>query len=369
MAIPEQKQGAGSTPQISADLLTRMEQVDKEVEGSNSPPAEANFAAILEAIPDGDLTTLSRPSSDSRSEGPRDRNLSDVIARIRDEGPADGEEALADDVLEIGGHRMEGDSKPPAAEDREGSSPVESKVEDLPEPLLKQGDAGERRRGFQVVLNLVLLAGLMLMGYLQYGQMEAENELQQQLELQRRALTEMEQQLTSLEERLARSRPMEKAVVAREELEAILQKHDRSLEQRLALLSAMAVVQQQGLAATKMESVATAKPVKAPANEEADQAAKKPVAGKQPTQQTAARTKEKSWMVVVASSRDPVQARKARNRLRSRLGKVEIRQARVKGQTVYRLVVPGFADKKSALSYRNTLVHKEGLKGAWVGRG
>jgi cell division septation protein DedD len=77
----------------------------------------------------------------------------------------------------------------------------------------------------------------------------------------------------------------------------------------------------------------------------------------------------KGWMVVLASSRDAAQARKAQKRLQQQVGRVEIRRARVKGHTVYRLVVPGFSSKQAAQAFSHRLQGKKGLEGAWIGRG
>jgi len=73
-------------------------------------------------------------------------------------------------------------------------------------------------------------------------------------------------------------------------------------------------------------------------------------------------------MVHLLSFGNRGQAEKALVRYAGKLPDAELREADVKGKTVYRLTVAGFDSKKEALAYRSEAKRKLGFKGAWIAR-
>jgi len=357
------------TPQISDDLVTRMDRAERQSEESEERPgempAESDFAAILDALPGDDPGSLSQaftapPSAEREEASRRDRNLSSVIERIRDEGPAEAEGTdLAEDVLELG----------PGAEAETGGDEAEERplpvvepapvVKRDPEPspaAVRGGNEVTRRKGFQMLVNLALLGAVVVLGFLQYRQLEADARLRAQLEDARRALAELQQAQGVFAERLAGlqdEREPEAGTVSREELEAALQSQRQRMEGQIERVAAMLlpVMTAPSVALEKGEQGASRKAA-ARGGEERHEAA--PARG---------------WMVVLLSSSSRAQAEKARRQLGKRVDNLEIRTARVKGRTVYRLAVPGFPSRKAALEYRSRMAGQAGFEGAWVGRG
>ncbi|HHH14058.1 MAG TPA: hypothetical protein ENJ98_07455 [Thiolapillus brandeum] len=384
MAGQEQPMEGERTAQISDDLVARMERAERQMEARKEPqqrgdvPAGADFASILDAIPDDDLDSLSLafaapPPPDREEAVKRDRNLSDVIERIRDEGPAEVENAdLAEDVLELSSTaeaesgEKETDEKPVV----EPAPVVTKSPEPVPETL-RVGGGSARRNGFQAVVNLVLLGAVAMLGFLQYQQMQVETRLQAQLEETRQMLGELERLQAGLGEQLAGLRESEQPEaggISREELEQALEAQRRRTDERFELVNAMLLP----VLAAPAETHAA---LPGPRGKGERKAAGKSVAQAGEGQRKAARQSpgqaapRKGWMVVLLSSSSRAQAEKARRQLGKRVDNLEIRTARVKGRTVYRLAVSGFPSRKAALEYRSRMSGQAGFEGAWVGRG
>jgi len=384
MAGQEQPMEEERAAQISDDLVARMERAERQMEAregqcDDTPPG-ADFASILDAIPGDDLDSLSQafaaPSSPDREKAvKRDRNLSNVIERIRDEGPAEVEAVdLAEDVLELGSAggaesgEEEADEKPVV----EPAPVVTEDTDPLPERL-RVGGGSARRNGFQPVVNLVLLGAVAVLGFLQYQQMQAETRLQVQLEEIWQMLGELERLQAGLGEQLAglqESKQPEAGGISREELEQALEAQRRRTDERFERVNAMLLPVLVAPAETHAVPPGPGPRGKAEwrvAGKSVAQAGegKRKAAKKSPGQATP----RKGWMVVLLSSSNRAQAEKARRQLGKRVDNLEIRTARVKGRTVYRLAVSGFPSRKAALEYRSRMTSQAGFEGAWVGRG
>ena len=358
--------------QISPDLLDRMERVDAELapdrltisEATGSrPEARNDFAAILDALPGQGLDALSDVVPPALSQGAeggaKDRNLSDVVARIRDEGPADGE-ASADESAAAGGDAA-GDGATEA--EKAETEPVDPPAAPLP-PARSRGSAGWR-------LAVIGLFGLSLLGgFLFQQQMERTAALRTELSALQEAVRVLHRDQERLRARLQQSEQAKEDWVNRQALEAALEAQARRLEadrQRVELLALAA------LGSTLQEKKSDREPPKAgeEASDGLDAARKRVQAQAAPAVRKSDATVagKGAWAVNLLSSSSRAQAEKALRRLRAKEPRAVLRTARVKGKTVYRVAVVGFPTKQAALEYRDRKAAGLGARGAWVGRG
>ncbi len=348
--------------QISADLLDRMDRVDAELaddrlelsgaaggDGETRPADE--FAAILDALPGG-LSGSAEPSPPAPGRGERDLNLSPVIERIRDEGPADGDAEPA----------AEGPVETPA-----GTRSGDAEEAPLPEALARPPASGAGGLRLAVILLFCLVPAA---GYLFYQQGVREAALEEELRALRQSLVVLGEQQKTLEARLrAAAGRTEAESMDRAEVERMIEARAERLrrEQEIFRLLALAM-------AARSEASAAADP--APEGKKAPEAGKSPqtaprVAGGPAAPAKKAQRKAPAaggWSVNLVSSGSRAQAERALERLRRKEPRVRIREAQVKGRTVFRVVVPGFASREEALRYRGRAEKELGARGAWVGR-
>ncbi|GEM_PF-5245266 len=367
---PMEERGAG---QLSADFVSRLEarEASPEAEGTT------DFATVLENLPptglDGISDAFAPSPAGAEKGGNRDRNLSRVIGRIRDEGPADLQSGeLEEDVLELSS------AVPAAVAGKEPEPAVESAKKTgtlLSEDASVEPESFTRGKGpgIQPLLNLVLLGAVAVLGLLYYGQMESERRLQVRLEQMESSAVQLQRIQSSLQERLTE---IEKATdrgrwVSKDELTAALAARDKEAKARLDDLDAMAlsffVPLQPLFKATEKSGEATATQKGMSVGVAAKKSVQK-ISTSNEKRSPAGRVKAE-WGVVLLSSSSRQQVEKARAGLEERFQQLQIKAAKVKGKTVYRLFVAGFHSKGEAIRFRNQLGREKRFQGAWVSRG
>ena len=304
--------------------------------------------------------------------GHKDLNISSVITRIRDEGPAASRQdrkfrleqyrknEAVDDPVQKEAITTE---QEPALTASEITLLAKSAAEELlasrEEPTDPQGGGAA---GKWVVGMLVLL--LAVGGYFLY-------KTNSDLSLARTNIAQLSTRLFKAEEAVAGLRRqistntnrLQSAYTQdrlRKELSEYRHLMKEEMDQRLnemMLFQEVYSAAGYGPALVASEKSGPAESAATPASKAAGDRIKKSAHGK-----------GGDWQVYLASYGTRTLATKALKRFVVTAPRAVVQSARVKGKKVYRVVVPGFSDKKEAGDYLGAISGKLGLKGAWIGR-
>lgn len=321
--------------------------------------------------------------------GSMNRNISNVIAQIRDDGPAEfskenrsgrrhpGTEALDDDVVEI--------SAPQA------SMHTPENATDLLELEMKLAHSAEASRSvsWMQMLLIVLMTIMGIMGFAVYKLLEETSDLRAAIESQEAAASvqvqpkQVEPQSNEQIEHLAGSlQTLNSQIDSVRSQQQQLQDLVTAIipddfEQKLGQLSDMdGTVQalQSRLAGIQqtLQIMKTAPVIdiqKPPVN--------KPVAKLITPQASPEKSSEKNsgsdtppdnWIVYLASLNDRQKAQTVFNKLQGAGIAPMLEEAVVKGERVYRLTVSGFTSYDSAKQFMSKAKTKLGFKGVWTRR-
>ena len=320
-------------------------------------------------------------------QGQKDLNISSVISRIQDEGPAmpDGSSGHSRPIEEVKpndrGNGTESDGLPEDDSETGAGRGQQSSLakEDIVQLARATAEAAlvsrtmqeERKAGGKVgwLFSMVLLCLLAVGGYVLY-------ETSTELRLARAGISQLSSRLLEVEEMLGGLRRQVsgnsdriQGLYAPEQLQAELAAHRqdlyREMENRLAVmyLTAIPPAVTSGRKAQPKEKTAG---VKARDRD-------LPLSSRLPLEQKVLEDqpvspREREWNVYLSSHVSESRAKKMLDSYRNKIPDVAIQTARVKGKTVYRITVPGFASKQEAVSYLAEIRGKLGLKGSWVGR-
>lgn len=365
-----------------------------------------DFNSVLSAVSGNGTYETPNDLASRALPAQKDRNLSSVIARIQDEGPA-----IADDVLAPG----KDDSAASATKSSAAPAIVKPVEESLkrknPQPkrpashrqrtvqaerqagVAQESAAAPPSIGFSLanVLVPVLVVCLLGMGYLLY-QEEMRNEgLQSELARVNEKLDKLDGRVVVVDQQLLQQRKQMMEWVTTGQLESRLQAHygmlEAKLEAELQLLrpspadtvanpeirppSTPVPVEENDqpvMMNSQRAQVATEHSAKKDSPEIAGQSASKDkaeVVQKKPAGKT---ERSGKWVVHLVSHGNRAQAENALEWIQKAAPEASIRGAKVKGRQVYRVSVLGLDSKQEALAYRKRISQQLNLKGAWIAR-
>ncbi len=326
----------------AADLAARLAALEKAAAALEESPVKAwarsDFASLLDEEMEDNLDLAEQKKA--LAESVRDLNISDVISQIKDEGPAGGEAEPADDVVELSSAATAQPEEQP-----EKANEAEAPAGTVP----PQGPFGRSQAALQLAISLILVVALVGLGLVSYGQVRQQQQLGNSLQVSRQALTALNREIDALKEQTGRLASARAETADQKSVSSRSNDDEQQLRQQLAYTNLL------------LAALLADRPVMEKGKKADSEKPKKPLSAAGPT------ASKGRWMVVLRSSRDARQAERMRQELAGQVEGVAIKKAHSRGRPIYFLMVPGFANKKTALDYRNQML-KKGFKGAWVGR-
>ena len=330
------KPASAAPAQINPELLERIERIDaetapppKERPGEAISPDSVDFDTVLKSVSGDTLEVLpDAPAlADELDEGQRDLNLSEVITRIRDEGPAEG--AVAD-----------APPPPPAAETQPRPEPEPQAQPTAPRQTPPPPGLPTWLKGALGGLALAVVA----LGGWGYQQRLQQAELAQRLAATQALVAQLQEQQEALGARALQPPKVELPadLVHQSELSRRLAEQQARLDEQLTYLLSL-VVPQAGVTEDTQPPAAEPEPAAAPAP-------------------------KGPWAVHLRSYGSRKAAERARDALAGKLDGLAVRKASYKGKPIYRLSVVGLATKAEASALRKRAEKHLGFKGAWIGK-
>lgn len=346
-----------------------------------------DFHALLSHVSGSSPEEAATRDSDS-SAAQKNLNISSIITRIRDEGPAASrgdEKPLPAAEPEAGQHPEEKTgartvkSGSAAGESAKSLPPTMEEVAQLAraaaEELLatrfeeKKPEKASRAGWLLPVLFLCLLAGG---GYALY-------KTSSELALAKAGIAQLSTRLSKAEETMSGLRRQISANAnriqalytpekLREEMAAYRQQMQKEMDLRLDMM-ALSIGQFPAASPREESNDRPGNPNTVPEESKEPQSVSRSLSvNETPREGKADRVPRGEWDVYLASYGTESQARKALEKYIHRVPAATIQPARVKGKKVFRVTVPGFVTRKDATRYLAGIRTELGLKGSWVGR-
>lgn len=315
-------------------------------------------------------------------------NISSVITRIRDEGPAasrvsekplPGEKPEARQHSEQNTDSRKVDSGSPARESGKVRSPTVEEFAQLAKAAAEEllanhfetvkREKPHRAGWFFPLLFLCLLAGV---GYALY-------KTSSELALAKSGIAQLSTRLSKAEETIiglhrqglanaSRIQALYTPEKLQEEMAAYQQQMQKEMDLRLDLMALSMVqfspVSMRGEGNDSPGNLNTV-PEK---SKEPQRISRAPSVNEMLREGKADVTHGGDWDVYLASYGTESQARKALEKYIRQVPAATIQAARVRGKRVFRITVPGFAGKKEASRYLDEIRAELGLEGSWIGR-
>ncbi len=344
-----------------------------------------DFHSLLSHV-SGDAHEESVARTSDSGAAQKNLNISSIITKIRDEGPAGSrldERPLSGGRPEARRHH-EGDasarkseSGSAAGESAKSLPPTAEEVTQLAraaaEELLaarfeaaKPEKVNRTRWLFPALFLCLLAAG----GYVLY-------KLGSELALAKAGIVQLSTRLAKAEETMSGLRRQVSANAShiqaaytpeklQEEMAAYRQQMQEALDLRLDLMALSTVpVSSRGEGNDSPRNPSTA-----PQESKAPQSvSRSPSVQERPREEKAQRAPRGNWNVYLASYGTERHARKALEKYVHKVPEARVQPAWVRGKKVFRVTVPGFAGKKEASRYLAQIRMEPGLEGSWIGRG
>ncbi len=346
-----------------------------------------DFHSLLSHVSGGSNEESGAGNPDS-SAAQKNLNISSIITRIRDEGPAGSgadEKPLSAGEPEARRH-PEGDagvrmakSDSAAEESAKGLSPTVEEVtqlaraaaEELLAARFEEVKPEKANRGgwlFPALFLCLLAAG----GYALYR-------TSSELALAKAGIAQLSTRLSKAEETMSGLRRQVSANATRfqvlytpEKLQEDMAAYRKRMQEEMDLRLELMALSSMGFspASTGEESndnfgnSSTA----SEESKEPQSVSRAPSVNETPMEGKAQEAPRGDWNVYLASYGSESQARKALEKYIHKVPEARVQPARVRGKKVFRVTVPGFAGKKEASHYLAELRTELGLEGSWIGR-
>ncbi len=346
-----------------------------------------DFHSLLSHVSgDSNEQTVERNSDASAAQ--KNLNISSIITRIRDEGPAGSradEKPLSTGEPEARRH-PEGDactriaeSNSTAGESAKSLSPTAEEITQLVRAAAEELLAARIEESKPVKVNragwlfpALFLCLLAAGGYALY-------KTSSELALAKAGIAQLSTRLSKAEETMSGLRRQVSANASRiqvlyspeklqEDMAAYRQQMQEEMDLRLELM-ALSTVRFLPVSTGGEDNNSSGNSSIAPEeSKEPQSVSRSPTVNETPGEGKAQEAPRGDWNVYLASYGSESQARKALEKYIHKVPEARIQPARVRGKKVFRVTVPGFAGKKEASRYLAELRTELGLEGSWIGR-
>ncbi|BAO44325.1 SPOR domain-containing protein [Thiolapillus brandeum] len=333
-----------------------------------------DFSSVLNTISESQ-TMDETPRQPPPGSGNRDLNISSVIERIQDEGPAvlrRDEESRPDQTRSHDITPAEEADKvhetvnapiPPTPTAAEIRQLAESAAQEILSSRADQENT-QSSRGSGWMLMILMLFLLTVGGYILY---RSSNELA----MARSHISQLSKRLFNAEEALAgMGRQVSgnthriRAVLTPQEMHKEMLEYQKQIFQEVDDRLDLTLLSQGGYIPTDPRHPSSEPaPVASPPEESVASSDRKIIDKPESMPESTG-----DWQVYLASYATESQAKKALTNYSSAVPGAIVQSANVKGREVYRVVVPGLSSKKKAMMYLDEVKKKLGLKGSWIGR-